>query len=228
MTASASMPPTPQPSTPSPLIIVVCESVPTSVSGNATPSWSSHDQARGTPGSPGGRSPCRAGRRGSCGTPPAPSAGAGSARRFARTRARCCAPYAPSEPNASTCTEWSITRSTGTSGSTRPGSPWRRATAARSAARSTTAGTPVRSCMSTRAGMKASSGAGRGRRPCRQRAHVLLAHVHGPGPAQQVLEEHAHRVGERQRVDDAVEAIEGLAAGEGGAGAEGIVFSHDP
>ena len=33
MAASASMPPTPQPSTPSPLIIVVCESVPTSVSG---------------------------------------------------------------------------------------------------------------------------------------------------------------------------------------------------
>ena len=36
--ASASMPPTPQPSTPRPLIIVVCESVPTSVSGNAWPS----------------------------------------------------------------------------------------------------------------------------------------------------------------------------------------------
>ena len=33
--ASASIPPTPQPSTPSPLIIVVCESVPTSVSGKA-------------------------------------------------------------------------------------------------------------------------------------------------------------------------------------------------
>ena len=31
--ASASMPPTPQPSTPTPLIIVVCESVPTTVSG---------------------------------------------------------------------------------------------------------------------------------------------------------------------------------------------------
>ena len=31
--ASASIPPTPQPSTPSPLTIVVCESVPTSVSG---------------------------------------------------------------------------------------------------------------------------------------------------------------------------------------------------
>src|ERR1039458_820541 len=40
--ASASMPPTPQPRTPRPLIIVVCESVPTSVSGYActTPSAS--------------------------------------------------------------------------------------------------------------------------------------------------------------------------------------------
>ncbi len=33
MAASASMPPTPQPSTPRPLTIVVCESVPTNVSG---------------------------------------------------------------------------------------------------------------------------------------------------------------------------------------------------
>ncbi len=33
--ASASMPPTPQPSTPMPLIMVVCESVPTRVSGKA-------------------------------------------------------------------------------------------------------------------------------------------------------------------------------------------------
>ena len=33
MAASASMPPTPQPSTPRPLTMVVCESVPTSVSG---------------------------------------------------------------------------------------------------------------------------------------------------------------------------------------------------
>ncbi|MNY40671.1 hypothetical protein D3C86_1754290 [compost metagenome] len=33
MPASASIPPTPQPTTPMPLIIVVCESVPTSVSG---------------------------------------------------------------------------------------------------------------------------------------------------------------------------------------------------
>ena len=36
ITASASMPPTPQPTTPRPLIIVVCESVPTSESGYAT------------------------------------------------------------------------------------------------------------------------------------------------------------------------------------------------
>jgi len=35
MAASASIPPTPQPMTPRPLIMVVCESVPTSVSGKA-------------------------------------------------------------------------------------------------------------------------------------------------------------------------------------------------
>jgi hypothetical protein len=44
--ASASMPPTPQPRTPSPLIIVVCESVPTRVSGNAAPSRVSTTRAR--------------------------------------------------------------------------------------------------------------------------------------------------------------------------------------
>ena len=46
MAASASIPPTPQPSTPSPLIIVVCESVPTSVSGNAWPSRDSTTRPR--------------------------------------------------------------------------------------------------------------------------------------------------------------------------------------
>ncbi len=40
------MPPTPQPTTPSPLIIVVCESVPTSVSGSRTPSRSATTSAR--------------------------------------------------------------------------------------------------------------------------------------------------------------------------------------
>ena len=37
MTASASIPPTPQPTTPSPLIMVVWESVPTTLSGYNTP-----------------------------------------------------------------------------------------------------------------------------------------------------------------------------------------------
>ncbi len=38
ITASASIPPTPHPTTPSPLIMVVCESVPTTESGYSTPS----------------------------------------------------------------------------------------------------------------------------------------------------------------------------------------------
>ena len=38
MAASASIPPTPQPTTPTPLIMVVCESVPTRVSGKHRPS----------------------------------------------------------------------------------------------------------------------------------------------------------------------------------------------
>ena len=44
--ASASIPPTPQPSTPRPLTIVVCESVPTSVSGKACPFRVSTTRAR--------------------------------------------------------------------------------------------------------------------------------------------------------------------------------------
>ena len=55
--------------------------------------------------------------------------------------------------NESTCTEWSMTRSTGTRGLMASGSPPLRAIALRSAARSTTAGTPVKSCSSTRAGV---------------------------------------------------------------------------
>ena len=44
--ASASMPPTPQPSTPSPLTIGVCESVPTRVSRKAVPSSANTTRAR--------------------------------------------------------------------------------------------------------------------------------------------------------------------------------------
>ena len=58
------------------------------------------------------------------------------------------------DANSSTCTEWSITSSTGISGLIAPGSPpWSRI-ASRIAARSTTHGTPVKSCSSTRAGAK--------------------------------------------------------------------------
>ena len=57
-------------------------------------------------------------------------------------------------PNASTCTEWSMTNSTGQSGLILAGSPPRARIASRIAARSTTAGTPVKSCISTRAGVK--------------------------------------------------------------------------
>ena len=50
-----------------------------------------------------------------------------------------------------------MTSSAGCSGFTRPGSPPRRTTPSRIAARSTTAGTPVKSCRRTRAGMNAIS-----------------------------------------------------------------------
>jgi hypothetical protein len=101
-------------------------------------------------------------------------------------------------PNSSTMTEWSMTRSTGTSGliffgiaaegSSMP---------SRIAARSTTAGTPVKSCISTRAGRIGDLDAG-------------LALVVQPGGdgfdagfgdraailvAQQVLEQDLHREG---------------------------------
>jgi hypothetical protein len=70
--------------------------------------------------------------------------------------------YASGVRNRSTCTEWSITRSTGIDGSIESGSTPARWAALRIAARSTTAGTPVKSCINTRAGMKAMSPAGSG------------------------------------------------------------------
>eukprot|EP00732_Lithocolla_globosa_P001973 Lithocolla_globosa_v1_NODE_1144_length_2839_cov_59.750449.p4 type:complete len:133 gc:universal NODE_1144_length_2839_cov_59.750449:2290-2688(+) len=57
-------------------------------------------------------------------------------------------------PNSSTWTEWSMTRSTGTRGLIFSGSPPNRFIASRIAAQSTTAGTPVKSCKTTRAGLK--------------------------------------------------------------------------
>src|ERR1035437_2200624 len=58
---------------------------------------------------------------------------------------------AASVPYSSTCTEWSITRSTGWSGLILDALPPSFASASRMAARSTTQGTPVKSCSSTRA-----------------------------------------------------------------------------
>ena len=55
-------------------------------------------------------------------------------------------------PKASTWTEWSMIRSTGTSGLIFDGSEPRSSIASRIAARSTIAGTPVKSCIRTRAG----------------------------------------------------------------------------
>ena len=55
-------------------------------------------------------------------------------------------------PNSSTITEWSMTRSTGFKGLIFCGSPPSALIPSRIAARSTTAGTPVKSCIKTRAG----------------------------------------------------------------------------
>ena len=62
--------------------------------------------------------------------------------------------WAVAEPYLSTITEWSITRSTGDRGLIFLGSPFSFFIAALIDARSTTAGTPVKSCIRTRAGLK--------------------------------------------------------------------------
>ncbi len=60
-------------------------------------------------------------------------------------------------PALSTCTEWSITRSTGISGLILSGSPPSAAKALRKEAKSTTTGTPVKSCRITREGLNGTS-----------------------------------------------------------------------
>ena len=60
---------------------------------------------------------------------------------------------ASGRPNTSATTEWSMTSSAGMSGLILAASPPRARMASRMAARSTTAGTPVRSCRITRAGV---------------------------------------------------------------------------
>ena len=111
--------------------------------------------------------------------PSGPSAGTRTARGSAGTPARRSRSRASGEPKRSTCTEWSITRSTGTSGLIRLGSPPSRCMALRIAARSTTAGTPVKSWSTTRAGLKGISDRRRPRRPSRPArfCHVVLGHL---------------------------------------------------
>ena len=183
-------------------------------------------RGRGTRGSPGGRCPCPAARRGSCGTRPAPSAAAVAlavslvlALDVARVGARSSRTRPPARSGRST-------RSTGTSGSTREGSPPRRATAARIAARSTTAGTPVRSCIITRAGMKASCApsAGAGQPASARTSASVTCSV----PARRTrFSSSTHTVyGQPRRVRDRIEAIDRLPRAERAARAERVGRIH--
>ena len=74
-------------------------------------------------------------------------------------------------PKTSMITEWSMTSSAGASGLTFDGSPPSSVTASRMVARSTTQGTPVKSCMITRAGVNwiSVSGSAVGSQPARAR-----------------------------------------------------------
>ena len=105
-------------------------------------------------------------------------------------------------PNASTCTEWSITSSTGCSGLIRAGSPPSSAMASRMAARSTTAGTPVKSCSSTRAGVKAiSRSGGLAGRPAGQRLDIVPGNGDAVFGAEQVFQQDAQGVRQASDVD---------------------------
>ena len=204
MTASASMPPTPQPRTPSAVDhrrvrVGADERVGHARRrrGSATTRPRCSRLTWWTMPMPGGTTRKRR-------TRPAPSAAARSARRCARTRARCCARRRSSVPNASTCTEWSITRSAGTSGSTP------RRVAARARHRGAHRGEvddgghagEVLEHHARRQERHALAGAGR-LGPVREREHVLLAHVQSAGVAQQPLEQDPHRVRQPLRVGGA-------------------------
>ena len=114
-------------------------------------------------------------------------------------------------PNSSTWTEWSMTSSTGCSGLISAGSPPRVFMASRMAARSTTQGTPVKSCRRTRLGVKAISFSGFELlfQAARARTSSLrdVASVFG---AEQVLEQDAQ--GERQVLGGDALLVEGVEA----------------
>ena len=159
--ASASIPPTPQPSTDKPLIIVVWLSVPTTVSGYARSTFlllikvlEDHIVlARYSKFTwwhipvPGGTT--RKLSNDFC--PHLRNSYRSIFLLYSRSTFVLCA---EAEPNLSTITEWSITRSTGDKGLIFLGSPFFSFIAERIEARSTTAGTPVKSCIRTLAGLK--------------------------------------------------------------------------
>src|SRR5512146_2140524 len=102
-----------------------------------------------------------------------------------------------------------MTRSAGTSGFTRAGSPPSSAIASRIAARSTTAGTPVKSWRITRAGMNGTSASPP--MPARQRVDVRRLDDAAAGVAQDVLEQDLERDRGPLQVDEPLhggEAIE--------------------
>ena len=104
-----------------------------------------------------------------------------------------------------------MTRSTSTSGLIAAGSPPRSSIASRIAARSTTAGTPVKSCISTRAGWKGISTEGSAlasqlaiasTSSARDRVAVL--------EPQRVLEQDLERVGQAGDVELLLERVEAV------------------
>ena len=109
-------------------------------------------------------------------------------------------------PNASMMTEWSMTRSTGTSGLILRGSPPRLFMPSRMAARSTTAGTPVKSCMRTRAGRKPISTPALPRcsGPLGSGDDVFLLDRAAVFMAQQVLEQYFQGIGQVGNVAEAI------------------------
>ena len=124
-----------------------------------------------------------------------------------------------------------MTRSQGTTGLIRSGSPFIRAMASRIAARSTTQGTPVKSCSTTRAGMNGTSflPAAAGLQAASV-ADVGLGDEAAAGVAEGVLEQHADGEGEPVEVGEALagelrEPVDDggiLAEANGASGAEGI------
>ena len=159
--ASASMPPTPQPSTPTPLAVVVWESVPTSVSKHATSEGALRASVVTTSQKRSMLSWWQI-------PPPGGTISTFSKERLAHLRkakrsrlrsASTCWFFSTAQAHSATSaiTEWSTTSVQGICGLTRIGSPPRSTIASRIAAKSTNTGTPVKSWNSTRAGMNSIS-----------------------------------------------------------------------